>query len=358
MKKLNLLVLFGGKSSEHQVSLKSSSAILSNIDEEKYNIIKVGITKQGKWLRYDGDIELIKDGSWESSNEAYPAMLTPEGQLFSLSADKKHSLTKIDVCFPVLHGKNGEDGSMQGLLEIAEIPYVGCDHISSGVCMDKELTHMVLDQSGVKTAKYVSLKKSEAKKDFEASLDKIEKEISYPMFIKPAMQGSSVGVSKAKDRASLKKAVELAFSTDQKLIAEEEIVGKELECAVLGNDEPSASCLGEIAPADEFYSFDAKYNNAETKLFIPARVSEKDSDKIRLTAIKAYKALSCSGFTRMDFFLTKDGEIFLNEPNTIPGFTSISMYPKLWEESGLPFRDLIDRLISLAIEKHRERENG
>lgn len=357
MEKINLLVIFGGKSSEHDVSLKSSSAVLRNIDKTKYDVTTVGISKEGKWLKYDGEIDLIENGTWVTEGKTTPCLLTPDGKLFS-AKNGKHNFKDINVCFPVLHGKNGEDGSMQGLLEICGIPYVGCDHISSGICMDKELTHIVLDSKGIKTAKYTSLKKYDAEKDFSAEIDRIEREISYPMFIKPAMQGSSVGVSKAKDRASLEKAVKLALSCDNKLIAEEEIKGKELECAVLGNDEPMASCLGEIAPADEFYSFDAKYNNAETKLFIPARVSESDSNKIRETAVKAYKALSCSGFTRMDFFLTEDGDILLNEPNTIPGFTSISMYPKLWEQSGIPFAELTDKLITFALEKKRERENG
>lgn len=355
MNKTNLLVIFGGKSSEHDVSLKSSSAILRNISRDKYNVIMVGISKEGKWFKYDGEIDNIENGSWINSSHITPAMLTPEGKLFAMGKQGKHAFFDIDVCFPVLHGKNGEDGTMQGLLELYDIAYVGCDHIASGNCMDKELTHIVLDSKGIKTAKYTSLKGYDAKLDFKKELDRIEAQLSYPMFVKPAKQGSSVGVSKAKDRASLEKAVSLALSCDDKLIVEEEIIGQELECAVLGNNEVKASILGEIAPADEFYSFDAKYNDEATRLFIPARVSEENSDKIRETAIRAYKALGCSGFTRMDFFLTKDGEIILNEPNTIPGFTSISMYPKLWGETSLPMNELIDKLISLAIEKKRER---
>ncbi|MEG1180013.1 MAG: D-alanine--D-alanine ligase family protein [Oscillospiraceae bacterium] len=360
MKKTNVLVIFGGKSSEYSVSLKSSSAVLRNIDREKYNVTMLGINKMGKWYKYDGEIDNIENDTWEKCGKITSAMLNADTSMKSLivlNNDKTFESIEIDVVFPVLHGKNGEDGTMQGLLELSGIPYVGCDHISSGNCMDKELTHIVLDAHGIKTAKYVALKKCDLK-DIDLVCENFEKQLGFPMFIKPAKAGSSVGVTKAKNKDELKKSIENAFLHDTKLVAECAIVGKEVECAVLGNDNPKSSILGEIAPTAEFYDFDAKYNDASTGLHIPARIDDNMTQKVRETAVRAYKALGCSGFTRVDFFVTDNGDIILNEPNTIPGFTSISMYPKLWEKTGVPFSELIGKLITFAIEKNKENNNG
>lgn len=361
MNKINVLVIFGGKSSEYSVSLKSSSAVLKNIDRDKYNIIMLGINKMGRWYRYEGEIDNIENDTWENTGKITPAMINADTSMKSLVILKNNGSfesVSIDVVFPVLHGKNGEDGTMQGLLELSGLAYVGCDHISSGNCMDKELTHIVLDAHNIKTAKYVAVKKCESKENLDEICENLEKTIGFPMFIKPAKAGSSVGVSKAKNKEELKNSIINAFLHDTKLVAECAIVGKEVECAVLGNDDPKASILGEIAPTAEFYDFDAKYNDASTGLHIPARIDDETAQKVRETAVKAYKALGCSGFTRVDFFVTEDKDIILNEPNTIPGFTSISMYPKLWEKTGVPFKELIDKLLTFAIERNKENNNG
>ena len=258
---------------------------------------------------------------------------------------------KVDVIFPVLHGKNGEDGTIQGLFQLAEIPFVGCDCISSANCMDKGLTHTVLDANGIKTAKWVGIITSELS-HLDKKCDEMESKLGYPMFVKPANCGSSVGVSKAKNRDELKSAIKLAFAHDSKVIVEETIVGMECECAVMGNDEPFASTVGEVCSAnDEFYDFDAKYNDAASKTLIPARMSEESIEEIRKTAVKAYRAMGCSGLSRVDFFLMKDGTVILNEINTLPGHTPISMYPQLMQYEGMTPAQQEDKLIKLALDK-------
>ncbi len=350
--KETIAVIFGGANSEHEVSRRSVTSILENINREKYNIVMVGITKEGKWYYYNGKVEDIVNGDWEKSQEKYPAIISPDTSHHGLLILKENSweIKKIDVIFPVMHGKNAEDGTIQGLFEIAGIPYVGCGVGASSNCMDKEYTHILLESGGVKTAKWAVAKKKDLE-NFDETEKFMAEKLRYPMFVKPANAGSSVGVSKAKNKEELKKAIENALIHDKKVIVEEFIKGKEIECAVMGNDEPFAPATGELEIRSEFYDYESKYINDSTSIHIPARISEEDSLRIRETAVKAYKILGCQGLTRVDFFLCDDGKIILLEPNTMPGFTSISMYPKLIMQSGMSYSDIIDKLIFLAKER-------
>lgn len=350
-KKLTVAVLFGGASSEHEVSRMSVTSILKNIDREKYDVMPVGITKQGEWFLYTGNIDNIKGGEWEQDKDnCLKAVLSPDPShrgLIVFSDTVK--IVPIDVVFPVLHGKNGEDGTIQGLFELAKIPYVGCGVLASADCMDKEVTHIVLERAGVKMAKFVAVRSYEMS-DFEAVEKKILAELSYPVYVKPANAGSSVGVSPAKDKDALLKALELAFEHDKKVIVEETVVGQEVECAVIGNDFPTASHTGEIVSCDGFYDYDSKYVNNTSKLYTPARITEEQEEKVRKTAVKAYSAIGCTGLSRVDFFVTEN-DVILNEINTLPGFTSISMYPKLMQNTGMTYSELLDKLIALAFDK-------
>ena len=356
MKKLNLAVLFGGKSGEHEVSLVSATSIIENIDRDKYNLYLIGLTKEGYWRYYDGDIQKIKTGEWEEDSR--PAVLPgdPSYGGFFLKEDP-NKVYKVDVIFPVMHGPYGEDGTLQGLLELAHIPYVGCDVLSSSTGMDKLMAKAIFSSDGLPQGDYVGIYRHEFKNDPQEIIDKIEDCFPYPVFVKPANMGSSVGISKAKDGDELLKALEVAGKYDEKIIVEEFIDGREIECAVLGNYEPKASVLGEILPSNEFYDYHAKYQDGgESRLLIPASLPSQKSHEIRDLAIKAYKALGCSGLSRVDFFLERQTDrVYLNEVNTLPGFTEISMYPKLWDATGIPYSNLIDRLIELALEKFKER---
>ena len=354
MSKIRVAVLFGGVSSEHEISLKSATNVIQNLPKDKYEVVPVGITKKGRWLFYPGDVKNIALGQWDSNPDCTPAVILPDPMYKGIMKieNDSFSFTKIDAVFPVLHGKNGEDGAVQGLLQLAGIPFVGCDMISSACCMDKVITNTLLDEAGIAQAKWLGLKEHEYKENGEEFIKKAEEYLGYPIFVKPANAGSSVGVSKATDKESLKKAIEKAFKEDTKLVLEEGITGKEIECAVLGNEEPIASLVGEIESCNDFYDYDAKYINEASKLYIPARIEQKISDEIRETAVRAYKALGCSGLARVDFFVREgDNKVLLNEPNTIPGFTSISMYPKMFQKSGVEYSELIDRLFTLACER-------
>lgn len=348
------LILFGGVSSEHDISLISAKSVIENTPKDKYDIITVGITKDGRWYLYTGDVENLPEDKWLcDESRLTPAVLSPDRADHGIIVlGEKAKKIKVDVVFPVLHGKNGEDGAVQGLLQLAGIPFVGCDMISSACCMDKVITNTLLDEAGIAQAKWLGLKEHEYKENGEEFIKKAEEYLGYPIFVKPANAGSSVGVSKATDIESLKKAIDKAFKEDTKLVLEEGITGKEIECAVLGNEEPIASLVGEIESCNDFYDYDAKYINEASKLYIPARIEQKISDEIRETAVRAYKALGCSGLARVDFFVRKgDNKVLLNEPNTIPGFTSISMYPKMFQKSGVEYPELIDRLFMLACER-------
>lgn len=355
MAKKRIAVLFGGMSSEHEVSRVSAASVIENLPKDRYEVCCIGITKKGRWLYYPGDYSLIATGQWEQDPDCVPAMLSPDrvlGGVVKLMSDFSVSYLRIDAVFPVLHGKNGEDGTMQGLLALSGLPYVGCDTLSSAVCMDKGMTHLVLENAGIRMASYVEVRNTAISQEL---LEQIVAKLGLPLFVKPAAAGSSVGVSKVFDRKGLKKAVQLAFSHDKKVLVEQYIQGREIECAVLGNAELVASRVGEIVPAEEFYSYEAKYISGDSKLFIPADVPEETENEIRRIAAKAFTALGCFGMARVDFFLQEDGDIILNEVNTIPGFTSISMYPKLLEASGIPYPELLHRLIELAIERENQR---
>lgn len=351
-KKLNVAVIFGGKSGEHEVSLMSATNVINAMDKSKYNIYMLGITKKGVWMKYDGETEHIQDGTWEQ---------------MAVKLDQNHNIdlifsnilngtdaNSIDVVFPVLHGPNGEDGTIQGLLEILDIPYVGCGVVASALGMDKAFSKILFKTAGLPIGPFEVIYKHKFQDDSEQIIQKIENNFTYPVFIKPANMGSSVGITKAHNRLELIDGIQLAFEYDRKVLVEAFIQCREIECAVLGNHKPMASGVGEILPSHEFYDYKAKYfDDGQSILVIPAQIDEEKSEEIRDIAIKAYEALDCSGMARVDFFLEKaTNKVYLNELNTIPGFTQISMYPKLWEAAGLSYSCLIDKLIQLAIERH------
>ena len=355
MNKKAVGIIFGGASSEHEVSRRSATSIIENISREKYEAVLIGITKAGEWFQYTGDISKISNGDWEKDTQnKKKAFISPDNSVGGLVVleDDKYSTIHLDVVIPVLHGKNGEDGTIQGLFQLAKIPFVGCDLLSSATCMDKIDTNIILSYAGVKKAKFAFVMASDFSADEEACIRHIEGTLpSYPLFVKPSNAGSSVGVSKAANREELIEAIKVAFREDSRILIEETIVGQEVECAVLGNDNPIASICGEIAPANEFYDYEAKYVS-DSSLYIPAHISDEVSEKVRKIAVKAYKAMGCGGLSRVDFFVEKGtNEIYLNEINTFPGFTSISMYPKLFERTGIPFAELLDKLINLAFER-------
>lgn len=354
--KKTVCILFGGVSSEHEVSCISASSVISKIDTDRYDLILVGITKDGRWLRYEGPVEKIADGTWNDGS-LKPCFLSPDRAvhgLIEVQPDGSVKQIRVDTVFPVMHGKNGEDGTLQGLLMMSGIPFVGCDALASAVCMDKAVCNMIVDNAGIKRAEWRYLTKDRLN-EFESFADECENAFGYPMFVKPANAGSSVGVSRVTDRDGFKVAVDEAFRHDAKILAEREIVAQEIECAVMGNSSPVASVLGEVAPADGFYDYDSKYVNGTSGLFIPARVSDEKAEEIRALAVKVYRLLGCTGLSRVDFLLEKSTGIpYLNELNTLPGFTSISMYPKLFEASGVPYTGLLTRLIEFADERTEE----
>ena len=351
--KLSLAVIFGGVSSEHEVSRMSVTSILENLSNERYEVHMVGITKEGRWLLYTGPVEDILSGAWEQG-PVTPAFLSPDPSVHGLVAlrDGKAETIHVDVIFPALHGKNGEDGTIQGLFQLSGIPYVGCDTLSSAVCMDKAVTHSLLNTAGIEQAHYLWFYADRFDVAPDTIKNKIKARLDFPVFVKPANAGSSVGVSKVERFEDLDEAIRKAAKEDKKIVVEEGIRGQEVECAVLGNREAQASMVGEIGASAQFYDYDDKYVNGTSQLYIPARIPEEVSEKIRQTAVRAYRLLGCSGLARVDFFVTEgDQRVILNEINTLPGFTSISMYPKLWMAMGLTYGELLDRLIDLAFQK-------
>lgn len=353
MKKLSVCILFGGMSPEHEVSLRSAESVLKHIDHSKYNVFPVGITKEGDWILFTGkDYSMLPSGEWKTYPENRRAAISPvRGQgLLSFEGDCVVR-ERIDVVFPVLHGENGEDGTMQGLLKLAGIPYVGPQVAASAVAMDKTLTKLVCDQEKVSQAAWQLVRRSELENRMEEIIRCLESRFPYPMFVKPAGTGSSVGVSKAADGEALRRALIAAAVYDEKILVEEFIRGKEIEVAVMGNDSPVASVCGEIDSGAEFYDYEAKYITDTSVAYIPARIPEEVAEAVREQAVKVYMAIGCRGLSRVDFFVTDgDNRIVFNEINTIPGFTSISMYPKLFAASGIPYTQLIDELIDLAME--------
>ena len=349
MEKKKLGVIFGGMSTENEVSVMSANSILDKLDKERYEIYPIYIDKEGKWWKY------LEIGQKREFGEEIKDKEKIENIV--------EYLKNLDVIFPVLHGLYGEDGTIQGLFELLKIPYVGCKVLASSVGMDKVYAKVVFAKAGLNQATYEYVRKYKDKyiyvdKNFdeevvslEAAADKIVKNIQFPMFIKPSNSGSSVGVRKTNNKKELMEAIEYAASFDRKVLIEEGIVGKEVECAVLGNEEVIASCVGEIKSADEFYSYDAKYKNEESKTEIPADLPKEISDEIRRNAIKAFKAIDGKGLSRVDFFVEdKTNRVIINEINTLPGFTNISMYPKMFEASGISYKELLNKLIDLALE--------
>ena len=356
MNKLNVCVLFGGVSPEHDVSLRSAESVLNHLDTEKYEIFPVGITKNGQWILFGGnDYSMLPSGQWQDHPENCRAAISPErGQGLQCFKQDCVDCVHIDVVFPVLHGENGEDGSVQGLLQLAGIPYVGPHIASSAVAMDKTLTKLVMDKAEIPQAAWQLVRNSELECWMDEILDAVESRFSYPVFVKPAGTGSSVGVSKAINREALTDALLCAGKYDEKILVEEFIAGAEIEVAVMGNENPVASICGEIDSGAEFYDYDAKYVTDTSVAYIPARISESVAERVREYAMKVYSAIGCQGLSRVDFFVTFEGErIVFNEINTLPGFTSISMYPKLFAASGIPYSQLIDKLLGYAMEACR-----
>lgn len=351
--KLRLGVVFGGQSSEHEVSLMSATSILENLDPSKYEIYPIGITKEGRWLLYEGPVSGLSDGSWLTGST--PAFLSPDPSVHGLVVmkDSGCKAIRLDCVFPALHGKNGEDGSIQGLFQLSGIPYVGCDVRSSAICMDKAVTHTLLSAADIRQAHYLWFYADRYDAAPEKIVNKIQARLDFPVFVKPANAGSSVGVSRVDDPDGLDAAIKKAAKEDGKIVVEEGVIGQEVECAVLGlRPGAEASIVGEIGASAQFYDYDDKYINGTSQLYIPARLDEAVSEKLRETAVRAYRLLGCSGLARVDFFVTEgEHEVVLNEINTLPGFTSISMYPKLWMACGMTYSGLLDRLVGLALEK-------
>jgi len=364
--KIRVTVLFGGQSSEHEVSRISAQCVLENIDRNRFEIQTIGITKKGEWLKYEGDISLIGSGQWEEAarrqlrERKITGLLSPDIENIPtlrtlINSDKDIANETVDVVFPVLHGPNGEDGSVQGLLQLADVPYVGCNILASAAGMDKAFSKLVFANAGIPQAEYMVVMRSEIEEKIDDILNKVTEKLGWPCFVKPANAGSSVGVSKVKKPDDLMPALQYAAKYDNKILIEEFINGIEVECAVLGNDDPIASTVGEIIPSNEFYDYNAKYIDGKSATIIPAHIDPDIMEQVREYAVRAFKALGCSGLSRVDFFVEGSGRVVLNEINTMPGFTDISMYSKLWEASGIPYAELITRLIKLALESYRQR---
>ncbi len=360
---LTLGILFGGRSGEHEVSLASARSVLNALERRKYRIVEIGITQEGVWLSGEGALEALEQRRTEGLT---PVTLLPdptrpglralhprqEGEVLSL-------LASLDVVFPVLHGTFGEDGTLQGLLELAGVAYVGAGVAGSAVGMDKDLFKAVMRAYDIPVVDWVTLRRSEIEADLPAALENIERALEgcYPLFVKPANLGSSVGISKCRNREELRAGLLEAARYDRRILVEKGLEAREIEISVLGNDAPEASVAGEIIPAAEFYTYEAKYQDDRSQLRIPAPLPEALSAEMRAVAVQAYKAIDCAGMARVDFLLEREsGAYYLNEVNTLPGFTEISMYPKLWAASGLPYPRLLDRLIDLALERHGERQ--
>jgi D-alanine-D-alanine ligase len=388
MKKLKVGVLFGGRSGEHEISLLSAASVLKAINPEKYEVVPIGITKEGRWVT-SGHAEKLLRGeavheeggrhlrAGDPRTTASAAVLAKGDAVIVPPMPQSDSLVpfesaaraadhgiNVDVIFPVLHGTFGEDGTIQGLLELADIPYVGAGVLGSAAGMDKDIMKRLFAAAGLTIVKHVTILRAQWEKEPKKVIKEVESKLSYPVFVKPANLGSSVGISKARERKELGPAIEEAASYDRKIVIEQGVGGKkhkarELECSVLGNDDPRSSIAGEIVPAAEFYDYQAKYLDEGSQLIIPAKLARKQMKELQEMAVKAFQSVDCSGLARVDFLMDpKSGRIYLNEINTMPGFTSISMYPKLWAASGIPYPELIDRLLQLALERHAEKKRN
>ena len=359
--KMCVALLFGGMSSEHEVSRVSVGNFVRNIDRSKYEVLTVGITKEGRWLYTEATAEQMADGSWEELPGNMPCVISPDRAAHGMilfTPDGRVEKMHLDVVIPVLHGLWGEDGTVQGLLELAGIAYVGCGVLASSVCMDKAVANALFEANGVPHTKWVAANRWEIEKDLEGVCAGVEEKLGWPVFVKPANAGSSVGISKVSSQEELKAAIALALENDRKVVFEAFVDGQEVECAVIGSDPAVATRPGEILAGAEFYTYDDKYKNGVSQTVIPAHLPEAKLDEVKTYAAMAYTALNCEGLARCDFFVEKNtGRVLINEINTFPGFTSISMYPKLMEHDGLPVPQLIDRLIALAVER-TEKQHG
>lgn len=358
-KKLRVAVLFGGRSGEHEVSLLSAASVISAMDTEKYEIIPVGITEDGRWLAGGDPLRVLQKKDIPGDCFLATLLTNPEAPRLLLLDEKASTrgFVPLDVVFPVLHGPYGEDGTVQGLLELAAIPYVGAGVLSSAASMDKAVMKILFQHRGLPVGDFLYFRSFQWAADKFSLLGSIEKKLGYPCFVKPANLGSSVGINKASDQEALIRSIEEALRYDHKVVIEAFIPGREIECSVLGDDEPAASLPGEIIPGGEFYDYRSKYMDNTSQLIIPAPLKAEVQEKIKAYAVEAFLAVECSGLGRVDFFYQEKGDkIYINEINTIPGFTHISMYPKLWEASGVPYSELIDRLIQLAIERYRRKK--
>jgi len=348
MNQKNVLVLFGGTSPEHEISMASAAAIIASLG--RHNVIPVYISKNGSWLLYDGKLDNIQSIDWEKFGT--PAVLSPaqtNGGLLRIVGDKV-KIIPVDIVFPALHGRDGEDGTVQGLCELAAIPYVGCGVLSSALCMDKAFTKMIARNLRIPQSEYLVFTRDDVA-NMSTVYRKVRTKLGYPCFVKPIGCGSSIGITKAKDKDSLKDAIELALKYGNKVVLEKTVIGREIEIGVLGNGaNAQASVLGEIIHKEEFYDYDTKYANADTTTIIPADLPEETAETIRKYALDIFKAVDGRGMARVDFFVNEDGKVIFNEINTVPGFTNISMYSKMWEASGVPPQVLIERLLELAIE--------
>jgi len=365
--KIRVGLVFGGRSGEHEVSLASATSVMANLDKEKYDVVPIGITKEGSWLLGVAPPWLLEAeqgaGHEEGLEQSTAVTLTGDPSLRRLipvrGSEQLGAEGALDVVFPVLHGTYGEDGALQGLLEMANVPYVGCGVLGSALGMDKEKMKMIFSSVGLPVVEALTYRRNEWERSPEEIMDAVEQRLGYPCFVKPVNLGSSVGVNKAHNRDELAHAIRVAAEYDRKIIVERGINCRELECSVLGNDEPIASIVGEVVPSNEFYDYNAKYIDGKSHVIIPAAIPQATAEQVRRWAVQAFTALDLSGLSRVDFFLEKEtGQVFINEVNTIPGFTQISMYPKLWEASGLSYAQLLDRLVELAIERHEDRQRN
>jgi D-alanine-D-alanine ligase len=353
-KRLRVGVLFGGRSGEHEVSLASAASVIRELDPEKYEAVPIGISKDGRWLVGSGAQKMLPEVLKTGRRVVLPA--DPNAAALVPLGESPGGALRVDVVFPVLHGTFGEDGTVQGLLELAGLPYVGAGVLGSSIGMDKDVQKRLFEHTRLPVADFLILPRSAWEKTPSKALRAIEKKFRFPLFVKPATLGSSVGMTKVHHRGELRAALDLAAEFAQKILVERAIGGREIEVSVLGNEDPKASVPGEIVPHREFYDYTAKYLEEGTRLIIPARLTPAQVKRFQTYAVRAYRAVECTGMARVDFFLERrTGRIYVNEINTIPGFTAISMYPKLWEASGLSYRALLDRLIELALEQHREK---
>ena len=352
-KRLRVGVLFGGRSGEHEVSLASAASVIRGLDPDKYEAVPIGISKEGHWL-VGGAAQKMLPEVLKAGQRVVMAADPTDAALLPL--DRNGMGQRLDVVFPVMHGTYGEDGTIQGMLDLAGLPFVGAGVLGSAVGMDKDVAKRLLQQAKIPVVPWVTVYRSDWERDPKAVQREIEKKFRYPVFVKPATLGSSVGMTKVHSRAELAPALDLASEFAMKILVERAVSAREIEVSVLGNHEPKASVPGEIVPHREFYDYTAKYLEEGTALIIPAKLKPAQIKKVQALAVAAFRTLELLGMARVDFFLEKKGgKVFLNEVNTIPGFTSISMYPKLWEATGIPFRELIDRLIALALEIHQEK---